>query len=255
MDVRVGLQRQLSTKERYFWTVVLVKTLESPLDCKEIQPVHPKGNQPWIFIGRTDAEAETPILWLPDAKSQLIGKDPDAGKDWRQEEKRTEDEMVGWHEDVSLSKLREMVKDRKAWHAAVHEVTKSNWTTILRATLRVKYYYYCDPILQIHKLRQRGEAIAQGHTTSKWQRQDLNSGLKSPSCWSGLTGCGNKGQELRRPEAPGTTTWYIIESVNASNKSHLLLNTAGSTTSSRGVRTRTRVPTGISKEGARKDLF
>ena len=81
-----------------FWTVVLVKTLESPLDCKEIQPVHPKGNPSWMFIGRTDAEAETPILWPPDAKNWLIGKDPDAGKDWRQEEKgMTEDEMVGWH--------------------------------------------------------------------------------------------------------------------------------------------------------------
>ena len=81
-----------------FWTVVLEKTLESPLDCKEIQPVHPKGNQSWIFIGRTDAEAETTILWPPDAKNWLIGKDPDAGKDWRQEEKGTsEDEMVGWH--------------------------------------------------------------------------------------------------------------------------------------------------------------
>ena len=81
-----------------FWTVVLEKTLESPLDCKEIQPVHPKGNQSWVFIGRTDAEAETPILWPSDAKNWLIGKDPDAGKDWRQEEKgMTEDEMVGWH--------------------------------------------------------------------------------------------------------------------------------------------------------------
>ena len=81
-----------------FWTVVLEKTLESPLDCKEIKPVNPKGNQPWTFIGRTDAEAEALILWLPDAKSQLTGKDPDAGKDWRQEEKETtEDEMVGWH--------------------------------------------------------------------------------------------------------------------------------------------------------------
>ena len=81
-----------------FWTVVLEKTLESPLDCKEIQPVHPKGNQPWIFIGRTDTEAETPILWPPDVKSWLIWKDPDAGKDWRREEKgTTEDEMVGWH--------------------------------------------------------------------------------------------------------------------------------------------------------------
>ena len=81
-----------------FWTVVLEKTLESPLDCKEIQPVNPKGNQPWIFIGRTAAEAEAPILRPPEAKSQFIGKDPDAGKDWRQEEKHmTEDEMVGWH--------------------------------------------------------------------------------------------------------------------------------------------------------------
>ena len=81
-----------------FWTVVLEKTLESPLDCKEIQPVHPKGDQSWIFIGRTDAGAETPILWPPDAKNWLIGKDPDAGKDWRQEEKEmTEDEMAEWH--------------------------------------------------------------------------------------------------------------------------------------------------------------
>ena len=84
-----------------FWTVVLGKTLEIPLDCKEIQPVHPKGDQSWIFIGRTDVEAETPILWLPDAKSWLIWKDPDAGKDWGQEEKgMTEDEMVGWHHQL-----------------------------------------------------------------------------------------------------------------------------------------------------------
>ena len=81
-----------------FWTVVLDKTLESPLDSKEIQPVHPKGHQSWVFIGKTDAEAETPVLWAPDGKSWLIGKDPDAGKDWGQKEKgTTEDEMVGWH--------------------------------------------------------------------------------------------------------------------------------------------------------------
>ena len=94
---------------------MLEKTLDSPLNCKEIQPVNPKGNQSWIFIGRTDAEAETPILWLPDVKSQLIGKDPDAGKDWRQEEKgETKDEMVGWHHQLnsmSLGKLQKMVKD------------------------------------------------------------------------------------------------------------------------------------------------
>ena len=85
-------------KNWYFWTVVLEKTLESPLDYKEIQPVHSKGDQSWVFFGRTDIEAETPILWPPDAKSWLIWKDPDAGKDWRQEEKgMTEDEIVGWH--------------------------------------------------------------------------------------------------------------------------------------------------------------
>ena len=81
-----------------FWTVVLEKTLESPLDCKEIQPIHSKGNQSWVFIGRTDAKAETPILCLPNVNSWLIGKDPDAGRDWGQEEKgTTEDEMAGWH--------------------------------------------------------------------------------------------------------------------------------------------------------------
>ena len=81
-----------------FWTVVLEKTLASPLDCKEIQPVHPKGDQSWVFIGRNDAEAETPVLWPPHAKSWLIGKDPDAGRDWGQEKKgMTEDEMAGWH--------------------------------------------------------------------------------------------------------------------------------------------------------------
>ena len=84
-----------------FWTVVLEKTLESPLDCKEIQPVHSKGNQSWIFIGRTDTEAEAPILWPPGVKNWLLGKDPDAGQDWRQEEKgMTEDEMVGWHHQL-----------------------------------------------------------------------------------------------------------------------------------------------------------
>ena len=101
---------ELDSKESWvlrnwcFWTVVLEKTLESPLDCKEIQPVHPKGDQSWVFIGRTDAEAETPVLWLPDAKNWVLGKDPDSGKEWRREEKgTTEDEMVGWHHQLNSS--------------------------------------------------------------------------------------------------------------------------------------------------------
>ena len=89
-----------------FWTMALEKTPESPLDCQEIQPVHPKGDQSWVFIGRTDIEAETPLFWPPDVKSWLIWKDPDAGKDWRQEEKGTaEDEMVGWHHQLSRHEL------------------------------------------------------------------------------------------------------------------------------------------------------
>ena len=98
MDVRVGLWRKRVPNNWCFWTVVLQKTLESTLDCKEIQPVHPKGDQSWVFIGRTDVEAETPVLWPPHAKGWLTGKAPDAGRDWGQEEKgMTEDEMAGWH--------------------------------------------------------------------------------------------------------------------------------------------------------------
>ena len=101
MDVRVGLWRRLSAEEFMLFDV-LEKTLESPLDCKEIQPVHSEGDQSWVFIERTDAEAETPILWPPDAKSWLFWKDPDAEKDWGQEEKgTTEDEMVGWYHHLN----------------------------------------------------------------------------------------------------------------------------------------------------------
>ena len=111
-----------------FWTVVLEKALESFLDCKEIQPVHSEGDQSWIFIGRTDAEAVTPILWPPDANNWLIGKVPGAGKDWRREEKgRTEDEMVEWHHWLNGHEFEQalgLVMDRETWRAAVHGVTK-----------------------------------------------------------------------------------------------------------------------------------
>ena len=104
-----------------FWTVVLKKTLESPLDSKEIKLVNPKGNQPWIFIGRTDAEAETPILWPPHAKNWLTGKDPDAGKDWRQEEKcTTEDEMVGWHHWLNGHEFEETQGDSDGLRSLAH---------------------------------------------------------------------------------------------------------------------------------------
>ena len=112
-----------------FWTVVLEKTLESHLDCEEIQPVHSEGDQPWVFFGRNDAKAEIPVLWPSLAKSGLIGKDSDAGRDWGQEEKgTTEDEMAAWHHWLDGRESQwtpRVVMDREAWRAAIHGVTKS----------------------------------------------------------------------------------------------------------------------------------
>ena len=126
-------------KNSCFWTVVLETILESSLDCKEIKPVNPKGNQSWIFIGRTDVEAEAPVLWPPDVKNWLIRKDLDSGKDWRQEEKgTTEDEIVGWHYQLSGHEFEQTpgVKDREAWCAVVHGVTKIKHDLVTKQQIR-----------------------------------------------------------------------------------------------------------------------
>ena len=133
------------SKNWCFWTLVLEKTLESPLDCKEIQPANPKGNQSWIFFGRTDAEADAPILWLSDAKSRLTGKDPDAGKIEGKKRRQQRLYSITNSMDMNLSKLWEIVENRGAWHAAVLGVAK-NWTQLSDWTTTVAFlvsYLFC----------------------------------------------------------------------------------------------------------------
>ena len=186
-----------------FWTVVLEKTFESPLNCKEIQPVHPKVDQSWVFIGRTDAEAETPILWPPHAKSWLIWKDPDARR--IEGRRRRGWQRMRWLDsitdsmDVSLGKLRELVMDREAWRAAVHGVTKSwtrlsDWTELRwTAALQIKGCERGFP----------GGSVVKNPPASEWRRF---------SPWPGRIprGAEQRGLRATTPEPQLLSPWPTI---------------------------------------------
>ena len=159
-----------------FWTVVLEKTLESPLDCKEIKPVNPKENQPWIFIGRTDAEAEAPILRPPDTESWLIGKGPDSGKDWRQEKRTTEDEMVGWHHWLNGYEFDQTLgdSDRQGCLAWCNPLGHKESDTTKRLNNNN------DNNIQKGRLEEvKGRACMSGRTTMEWGGE----GQGSLACW------------------------------------------------------------------------
>ena len=159
----LGHKEGWTLKNRCFRTAVLEKTLESPFNYKKIKSVHPKGNQPWIFTGRADGETEAPILWSPDVKSQLTGKDPDVGKDWGQEKGATEDEMAGWHYRLNGHEFEHTlgeVNDREAWCAAVHGFPKSRTMTewLNNGSInmnRKKMWYTHREILYCHEERRK----------------------------------------------------------------------------------------------------
>ena len=167
-------------KNWWFWTVVLEKTLESLLDCKETQSVHPKGYQSWVFIGRTDVEAETPILWPPHVKSWLIGKDPDAGRDWGRGRRGWQ--SMKWLDgntdsiDMSLSRLCGLEMDREVWHAAIHGVAKSrtwlsDWTELITVDLNWGNFVSWRPF-QVSFQSQRKEMPKKAQTITQLHSSD-----------------------------------------------------------------------------------
>ena len=186
---------------------MLEKTLESPLDTKEIQPVHPKGNQSWIFTGRTDAKAKTPVLWPPDVKSWLIWKDPDAGKDWRREEKgMTEDEMVGWHhwlDGHEFEQTLEMVMDSDTWrgawspwgHKESDTTEQLNWTDYVTCGLSLVQFIHSvvfDLCNIWHKEKKKLKAVLQG-VDEKLEYVSVEITSQSWGDWKGCISCLNLG--------------------------------------------------------------
>ena len=177
-----------------FWTMVLEKTLDSPLDCKEIQPVHPKGNQSWILIGRTDAEAETPTFWPADAKNWLIWKDPDARKGWRQKEKgMTEDEMIGWHHQLDGHEFEQALGVGggqgglaccSPWgHNELDMTEWLNWTELIWEGIPRS------------RTKETGRVIREGGKANKWWAVDLTTWLWLSPTVDTLKDCPSEGQE------------------------------------------------------------